>query len=158
MDTGFGSGHAQLTTILGRLAAAWSGPSASLATGLSVLDRGGTTGAVTVVTTDGATDDDMAGIRRLSGRFGSVAVVVIERSAWDPDAGVRPTSAASRRGVLVRVNAEHSFEAAWNSTVARPPTRAGARGLGGAGLGGERSRRPGATDEKWAGPMSRVPR
>ncbi|MDQ1378868.1 MAG: hypothetical protein QOE15_3041 [Acidimicrobiaceae bacterium] len=136
IDTGFGSGHAQLITILGRLAAAQPGPSAAMATGLSVLDKGGTTGAVAVVTTDEATDDDMAGIRRLAGRFGSVAVVLIERSAWDPNAGVRPSAAAPRRGVLVRVNADTTFEAAWNSTVSRPANRSGSQGLGGAGLGG----------------------
>ncbi len=174
-DSGFGSGHTQLTTILGRLAAAEPGPSGPMTTGLSVLDRGGTTGAVAVVTTDEATDDDLAGIRRLSGRFGSAAVVLIERSAWDPNTAMRPSTAPNRRGVLVRVNAENSFEAAWNATIGQPASRTGVGSLGGAGLGGvqrggvplgggrgptggERPARPGSPDEMWAGPMSPTPR
>jgi uncharacterized protein (DUF58 family) len=135
LDTGFGSGHTHLTTILGRLAAASAAPGGTMAAGLSVLDRGGTTGGVVVVTTDSATDEDLASIRRLSSRFGSVAVVVIERSAWDPSAPVRPTPPAGLRGraALIRVNADRPFEAAWNAGVARP---AGRRGLGGGEVGG----------------------
>jgi uncharacterized protein (DUF58 family) len=117
LDTGFGSGHGQLTTVFGRLAAAGVGRSGTLAAGLSTLDRGGTTGGVAVVTTDGATDQDLAGTRRLSGRFGSVAIVVIERSAWDPNAPVRPAAAVPVRGVVVRVSAIRPFEAAWNAAI-----------------------------------------
>jgi uncharacterized protein (DUF58 family) len=137
MDTGFGSGHAQLTTILGRLAAARSGPSGTMATGLSVLDRGGTTGGVAVVTTDAATEDDLASLRRLASRFGSVAVVVIERSAWDPNVAVRPAATIRSRGVTVRVTADHTFDAAWNASIFRPGGRLdlGSASMAGVGPG-----------------------
>lgn len=127
LDTGFGSGHTQLTTVLGRLAAATAGPRGTMAAGLSVLDRGGTTGGVAVVTTEAATDEDLAALRRLAGRFGSVAVVVIERSAWDPGAPVRPAPAPRGRAQLVRVSADRPFDVSWNATVGRP---SGRRGLG----------------------------
>ncbi|MGH9123566.1 MAG: DUF58 domain-containing protein, partial [Acidimicrobiales bacterium] len=86
LDTGFATGHAQLATILFRLAAAKAGRSTNLSVGLSVLERGGTSGGVAVVTTAAATDEDRIALRRLPSRFGSVAVVVFERSAWDPAA------------------------------------------------------------------------
>jgi hypothetical protein len=118
-DTGFGGGQAQLATILGRLAAAQPGPAATMAMGLSTLDRGGTTGGVAVVTTDAASPEDLASIRRLAGRFGSVAVVIIERSAWDPTVGVTPTTASRGRGAVIRVAADRPFAPAWNAAVGR---------------------------------------
>ncbi len=123
LDTGFGSGHTQLTTILGRLAAADAGPKGTMAAGVSVLDRGGTTGGVTVVTTDALTDEDLASLRRLTGRFGSVAIVIIDRSAWDPDAPPRPAPALRGRAQLVRVTADRPFDLSWNATVGRPSRR-----------------------------------
>lgn len=123
LDTGFGSGHAHLTTVLGRLAAARAGPGGTLAAGLAALDRGGTTGGVAVVTTESATDQDLAGTRRLSARFGSVAIVVIERSAWDPDAPDRRAVVVPGRARVVRVNAATPFETAWNASVGRPAAR-----------------------------------
>jgi uncharacterized protein (DUF58 family) len=133
LDTGFGSGHAHLTTVLGRLAAARVGPGGTLAAGLAALDRGGTTGGVAVVTTESATDQDLAGTRRLSARFGSVAIVVIERSAWDPDAPDRRAVAVPGRARVVRVNAALTFETAWNASVGRPAGRTKVGDLGGRG-------------------------
>jgi uncharacterized protein (DUF58 family) len=130
LDTGFGSGHGQITTILGRLAAAKAGPSASLAAGFSALDRGGTTGGVAVITTDAITDEDQVNLRRLIGRFGSVANVIIERSAWDPSAPVRPWATARGSGVMVRVSGERPFAAAWDAAVGRPARRWGLSGIG----------------------------
>lgn len=139
-DTGFGGGHTQLATIFGRLAAAELGPAATMAAGLSTLDRGGTTGGVAVVTTEAAGADDLASIRRLASRFGSVAVVIIERSAWDPTVGVTPATSARGRGTIVRVAADRPFAAAWNAAVGQQslPARFGARDadVGGAGMGG----------------------
>jgi uncharacterized protein (DUF58 family) len=134
LDTGFGSGHTQLTLILGRLAAAKPGARDSIGLGLSALDRGGTTGGVVVVTTDGAADDDLSNMRRLAGKFGSVAIVVIERSAWDPSVPTRPAPPATAtrgRSVVVRVTADRNFQTAWNATVGRGPVRLGMGGIGG---------------------------
>lgn len=133
LDTGFGSGHAHLTTVLGRLAAARAGPGGTLAAGLAALDRGGTTGGVAVVTTESATDQDLAGTRRLSARFGSVAIVVIERSAWDPDAPDRGGVAVAGRARVVRVNGAMAFVTAWNAAVGRPAGRTKVGDLGGPG-------------------------
>jgi hypothetical protein len=84
---------------------------------LSTLDRGGTTGGVAVVTTESATDDDLASLRRLSARFGSVAFVIVEHSAWDPAAPVRPAPPVRSRGLVVRVTADRPFPTAWNAAV-----------------------------------------
>ena len=119
-DSGFGNGHAHISAVLGHLAAAGPGPAAPLAVGLSVLDRGGTTGAAALVTTEGTTEDDLAGIRRLSGRYSLFAVVGIERSAWDPHARPRPATAIRARGLVVRVTGNSPFAAAWNAGVGSP--------------------------------------
>jgi uncharacterized protein (DUF58 family) len=116
-DSGFGTGPTQLATIFGRLAAAQPGPPSTMGFALSTLDRGGTTGGVAVVTTESATDDDLASLRRLSARFGSVALVIVEHSAWDPAAAVRPVPAVRSRGLVVRVTADRPFAAAWNAAV-----------------------------------------
>ncbi len=157
LDTGFGSGHVQLTTVLGRLAGTQPGRGGTIAIGLSTLDRGGTTGSVAVVTTDAATDEDLFSIRRLSGRFGSVATVLIERSAWDPNSPVTPKTRRGR-GIVVRVSAERPFEAAWNATVGRPPGGLfDLRGLGGGPgpVGRPPPTRP--TNGPTNGPSSRSP-
>jgi uncharacterized protein (DUF58 family) len=131
VDTGFGTGQAQLTTVLGRLAGMRAGAGTSISFGLSMLDRGGTTGGVAVVTTDVASEDDGAAMGRLLGRFGSAALVVIERSAWDPAAAGQPGPApgtgrgtamggGARRGRVVRVGAGRPFPAVWNATVGQP--------------------------------------
>jgi len=60
-----------------------------------------------------------------------VALVVIERSAWDPGAsagpggqvggrGWGPGPAAFGEGVVVRVAAGRPFDTAWNATIGRP--------------------------------------
>lgn len=142
VDSGFGSGHTQMTTILGRLAAARPGPATPMSVALSAVDRGGTTGGVAVVTTDSASDEDLAILRRLSARFGSVAVVIIERSAWDSKGGAGPTRTVRSRGAVVRVTADHAFPVAWNAMVGVGPAPGRARAdLGGPagtmGLGGK---------------------
>jgi uncharacterized protein (DUF58 family) len=167
VDTEFGSGHTQLSIVLGRLAAARAGAGGSLTSAVVALDRGGTMGGVAVVTTDAATDQDVALLRRLGTRFSSVAVVVIEGSAWDPR--LPPGPAAGRLGlgagafgpgIMVRVAAGRPFAAAWNATVGRPARSrriadldtsygdsGGAVGGGGGGGGGGRGH-----------PRDRVPR
>ena len=126
-DSGFGSGHTHLSAILGRLAAIDVGPQRTLSAGLSALNRGGTTGAIAVVTTANSADNDLAAIRRLSARFGLVALVVVEESAWDPSVPVRSASMARGRAQVIRVTGDRPFAVAWNAAVARPPGLAEAR-------------------------------
>jgi uncharacterized protein (DUF58 family) len=124
-DSGFGSGHAHVTAILGRLAAADGDSGSHLRGGLAILSRGGTTGGVAVVTTEDAADRDLAGFRRLSARFGSVALVVVERSAWDGTAAVRMRGPAMAAGRIIRVTAERPFAVAWDQAIPSGPSRLG---------------------------------
>jgi uncharacterized protein (DUF58 family) len=122
-DSGFGSGHAHVTAILGRLAVADGDSGSHLGGGLAILSRGGTTGGVAVVTTEDAADHDLAGFRRLSARFGSVALVVVERSAWDGTAAVRPRGPAMAAARIIRVTADRPFALAWDQAVPPGPGR-----------------------------------
>jgi uncharacterized protein (DUF58 family) len=122
-DTGFGAGHGHLGAILEYLAAADVHVSAHLPSVLATLNRGGTGGGVAVVTTDALSDQDTIGISRLAGRFGSVAVVLIERSAWDASAPRGRPREVPGLARIVRVNAAQRFGVAWDSTVPGRPSR-----------------------------------
>ena len=128
-DSGFGSGHSHMTAILGSLAVAGPEPSNQLLGGLGVLNRGGTTGGVALVTTEGAGDEDLATIGRFTARFGSVVIVIFERSSWEP--GTPAGRTAGRRGAtqVVRVTGAQPFAAAWNRAVPVQPGRTRARAL-----------------------------
>jgi uncharacterized protein (DUF58 family) len=115
-DTGFGAGHSHLSAILEYLAAADVHASAHLPSVLVTLNRGGTSGGVAVVTTDALSDQDVLGLSRLRGRFASVAVVLIERSAWDPSARSRAREVPGLARI-VRVNANQRFGVAWDTIV-----------------------------------------
>jgi uncharacterized protein (DUF58 family) len=122
-DTGFGSGHGHLGAILEYLAAADVHVSAHLPRVLAALSHGGTSGGVAVVTTDALSDQDMIGLSRLPGRFGSVAVVLIERSAWDKGTGPARPREVPGLGRVVRVTANQRFGPAWDSVVPVRPSR-----------------------------------
>ena len=122
-DTGFGAGHAHLMAILEYLAAADMHVSGHLPRVMAALSRGATSGGVAVVTTDALADQDMIGLGRLPSRFGSVAVVIIERSAWDSSAQQRHHREVPGLGRVVRVNAGQTFGVAWDSVVPVRPSR-----------------------------------
>jgi hypothetical protein len=87
------------------------------------LNRAGTSGGVAIVTTEMAGEGDLATMRRLGSRFGSVALVVIEASAWDPAAVTRSASVARGATRVIRVTADRPFAAAWNQAVPFQPGR-----------------------------------
>lgn len=122
-DTGFGAGHAHLAAIFEYLAAADVHVSGQLSRAMTALGRAATSGGVAVVTTDQLTDHDVIGLGRLPARFGSVALVVIERSAWDPRAQGQKSREVPGSGRVVRVNADQSFGVAWDSVVPARPSR-----------------------------------
>jgi uncharacterized protein (DUF58 family) len=126
-DTGFGAGHAHLAAIFEYLASADTHVTGQLGQAVSALSRGATSGGVAVVTTDQVADQDVVGLSRLPARFGSVALVVIERSAWDLRAQSRPPREVPGLGRVVRVNASQSFGVAWDSVVPARPSRLWAR-------------------------------
>ena len=117
-DTGFGSGHAHLSAIYEYLAAAdrHSGGTPFGAI-VASLDRHGTGGGAVVVTSDVLGDSDVLSLTRLGARFGSVALVMIERSAWDPAVARRPARSLPGGLRLVRVTTDGGFAASWDETI-----------------------------------------
>jgi uncharacterized protein (DUF58 family) len=117
-DTGFGSGHNHLGAILETLAGAeLHGSTTHFPAILASLDRHGAGGGVAVVSSD-LPDEDLVSLSRLGQRFGSVALVLIERSAWDPAAGDRPRRSVPGAIRVIRVNARAPFASAWDAAVA----------------------------------------
>jgi uncharacterized protein (DUF58 family) len=117
-DTGFGSGHGHLGTVLEFLAGAEVHANATrLPPILSSLDRFGSGGALAVVSSDALADQDLLSLSRLNQRFGSVAVVLISHSGWDPMAGDDPTRTIPGGMRLVRVTATTGFASAWDGAI-----------------------------------------
>jgi uncharacterized protein (DUF58 family) len=118
-DSGYGAGHGHLEAMLEYLASADTHVQPSLSPTLASLARHGTSGGVALVTTDRVSDSDFGAISRQGARWGSVALVLIERSAWDgsaPPARQSPPPAVRR---MVRVTAAAPFPVAWE-TALRP--------------------------------------
>lgn len=128
-DSGFGSGHGHLEAMLEYLASAGTHAGSSFSQVLVSLTRRGTTGGVAVVTTDRASSADLRAMGRHGGRFGLLAVVMVEHSAWNggpaPDAGPdRAAVIVGPVGRLVRVTASTPFPLAWElSLFPEPPRR-----------------------------------
>jgi uncharacterized protein (DUF58 family) len=122
-DTGYGAGHAHLEAMLEYLAAAEIHTATHFPSVLSTLTRQGSNGALAVVTTDRIPDDELLALSRATARFRPAALVVIERSAWDPSAAVAADRSIPGRATIVRVNRAQSFAEAWDRRVPRPRRR-----------------------------------
>ena len=120
LDTGFAAGHDHVEAILEQLAGASATSAATMTAVLASLRRHGGGGAIVVVTTASASHTDLDAIARLRARYGSVTLVLFERSAYDPNSPAaalspRPAPPVSR---LVRVDGTRSFPAAWSEAMA----------------------------------------
>jgi uncharacterized protein (DUF58 family) len=125
-DTGFGGGQPALRRAYEYLAGADTHEGTALAASLAALARDRDHGGVSTVTTDLASDGDLAALGRLASRYSSEALVVFGRSSWDPAAPSRdPGRRRPRRGT-VEVSAELPFADAWNRAM-RSPLSEGAR-------------------------------
>lgn len=117
IDSGFSEGHAHAEAILEHLATITSSRSDHLLAATSNLRKAGNGGALAVVTTDGASADDLRTFARLRTRYGYVALTVFERSSWDR--GAPPTAGITGPGgaTLVRVTGESGFARAWDRSL-----------------------------------------
>ncbi len=126
VDTGYGGGQPHLQTMLEYLAGAGLHPGSGMATIISILSRDVDHGALAVVTTDQASDDDLAALSRLSSRSGSRAVVVFARSSWDPTGRAgRDRSLAGAKRMIV-VGGQRPFAAEWDQAMSARAGRLGA--------------------------------
>jgi hypothetical protein len=64
---------------------------------------------------------------RLRTRYGSVSIVQVDRSAWDPSVRVPPQRAP---GVNVRISRDEPFVPTWNRAMAALATRRRAAEVG----------------------------
>jgi uncharacterized protein (DUF58 family) len=112
VDSGFAPGYQHLEAIMEHLAVVQTTSGASLRGMIESLHRSGNGGALVVVVAEVPTDEVRA-LRRLRARFGSVTVVVIDRSAWDPAAPLPPPG----DGTVLRITRERSFAETWNTAI-----------------------------------------
>jgi uncharacterized protein (DUF58 family) len=117
-DSSFAAGQAHVEAIMERLAVVQPTRGDRYGGVLGGLRRAGNAGALVAVLTAAVPTDDLDRLARLRGRFGTLALVLLERSAWDlrhTDAPARPLPSVS---TLVRVSADQPFATAWNHAFA----------------------------------------
>jgi uncharacterized protein (DUF58 family) len=125
VDSSFGTGPTHWEALLSTLAGVSASSSGALAPTIGRLRRRDLGGAVAVVTTSAAAAVDLAAVTRLRDRAGLVALVVFERSAYDPGAPEedRPVPARlSQRIHLVRVTRHRPLTTAWSGVGRHPVT------------------------------------
>ena len=128
VDSGFSSGHAHDAAILEHLAAV--NPSrddrfAAVVTSLRTSPHGG---AIAVVTTGDAPASDLDAMAALRSRYGSVVIVVIERSAYSGEHAHTATSPVARQAArIIRVDSTADFASAWQAAFGRRQQRYRAR-------------------------------
>ena len=112
-DSGFAAGTAHDEAILEHLATVQATRDDRLAGVSATLRRAGNGGSLAVVTTDAATRQDLDALARLRGRYGTLVLVLIERSAWDATARVVRPAHTPIVTTLVRVTRDEPFGVAW---------------------------------------------
>jgi uncharacterized protein (DUF58 family) len=114
-DSGFAEGHAHREAVLEHLAGARRDRRTQLTPVLAALRKEGNGGALAVITTAGAPTADLDAVARLRTRYGSVTLVLLERSLLDGSGHARrsPPTVVPPIGQLVRVTADRPFAAAW---------------------------------------------
>jgi uncharacterized protein (DUF58 family) len=112
-DSDFAPGTDHVEAIMEHLAVVPAAHSGSLRRSVELLGRRSTGGALVVVLAD-VPEDDLRAVATLRGRYGSLTIVHVDRSAWDPSA---PTGPAPRVPVL-RVTRDAPFKAAWDRHLA----------------------------------------
>jgi len=118
-DSGFAEGHAHREAVLERLAGTRLDRRTHLAPVLAALRKEGNGGALAVLTTAGAPMTDLDTVARLRSRYGSVTLVLLERSVLEASAHARrsPPSPTPQVGMLVRVTADRPFAQAWSEAI-----------------------------------------
>jgi hypothetical protein len=99
-------------------------PTGSLRRSIEMLSHRSTGGALVVLVAEVPADDLRAAVH-LKGRYGSLTIVHIDRSAWDPMAPVGPAPDVP----ALRVTRDQPFAPTWNAYV-RTTTRRGRATIG----------------------------
>jgi len=123
-DSSFAAGQAHVEAIMERLAIVRPNRGDRLANVLGGLRRAGNAGAIVAVVTANLPGEELERLGRLRARFGSLSLVLIERSAWEPGATALPSRVVPSVTTFVRVTADEPFAVAWNRAFAGRRTAA----------------------------------
>ncbi len=125
-DSDFAPGSDHIEAIMEHLAIVPADPGGSLRRSIELLGRRSTGGALVVIVAE-VPDDDLRAAATLRGRYGSLTVVRVERSAWDPAA----PPAADPPVPVLRIARQTPFARTWNAYVRAASPRGGAALAGG---------------------------
>jgi uncharacterized protein (DUF58 family) len=125
-DSDFAPGSDHIEAIMEHLAIVPAAPTGSLRRSVEMLGRHSTGGALVVIVAE-VPNDDLRATLHLRSRYGSLTIVHIDRSAWDPGAPIGPPPAIP----ALRITRESPFQTAWNTHV-RTSTRRGRASVGAA--------------------------
>jgi len=123
-DSDFAPGSDHVEAIMEHLAVVPAAPTGSLRRSIEMLSHRSTGGALVVIVAEVPSDDLRAAVH-LRSRYGSLTIVHIDRSAWDPDATEGPAPAVPS----LRVTRQAPFATGWNAYV-RSSTRRGRTAVG----------------------------
>jgi len=123
-DSDFAPGSDHIEAIMEHLAIVPASPAGSLRRSVEMLTRHSTGGALVIIVAE-VPSDDLRATLQLRSRYGSVTVVHIDRSTWDPGAPTGPAPAIP----ALRVTRDNPFASAWNTHV-RLSTRRGRASVG----------------------------
>jgi len=121
LDSGFAAGAAHVEALFETLAAIAPSHHDRVGPVLAGLRRTGNAGALAAIVTGAIPTADLDRLARLQVRYGSLTLVVFERSSYQGGTGQLERVPAVGR--LIRVTAERPFAAAWNRAMTEPAAR-----------------------------------
>jgi uncharacterized protein (DUF58 family) len=111
-DSDFAPGSDHVQAIMEHLAVVPASADGNLRRTLEQLNRRSTGGALVVIVAE-VPAEDIRAVATLRARYGSVTVVHLDRSSWDPTAPIGPPVS----GAVLRVTRDAPFATAWNTFV-----------------------------------------
>ena len=124
-DSNFAPGSAHVEAIMEHLVVVSAVHSGSLRRAVEMLGRRSNGGAVVVILAE-VPGEDLRAAATLRSRYGSLTIVQVDRSAWDPGAPVGPASEPA----VLRITRDNPFAVGWGTHVRRLRLRHGAPKVG----------------------------
>ncbi len=112
-DSDFAPGYDHVEAIMEHLAVVQLTGAASLRAVVDLLGRSPSGGALVAIVAE-VPKEEIAALAQLRARFGSLTIVQLDRSCWDPSA---PPSDARSDGTVVRVTSAAPFAQAWDEAA-----------------------------------------
>ena len=117
-DSDFAPGSDHIEAIMEHLAVVPATSAGSLRRSVEMLGRRSSGGALVVIVAD-VPGADLVAVSSLRGRYGSLTIVHVDRSAWDPSAPVGPAPKVP----VLRVTRDAPFAPTWNAYARAATTR-----------------------------------